>query len=65
MNHCENCGDDFSIRQYCHTCYSQLEEENYRLRRLLERHLCDNPKNKRDYCNCKLCQDTRDALVEE
>jgi hypothetical protein len=36
MNYCENCHDDINIRQYCHTCYSQLEAENKRLREALE-----------------------------
>jgi hypothetical protein len=31
MNYCENCHDDINIRQYCHTCYSQIEEQNNRL----------------------------------
>jgi hypothetical protein len=40
----------------------KVESENKRLRDLLERHLGDNPKNERDYCNCQLCQDTCAAL---
>jgi hypothetical protein len=39
-----------------------LRAENKRLRDLLERHLADNPKNSKNYCNCQLCQDTRAAL---
>jgi hypothetical protein len=35
MRYCEKCSDDLTIRSYCHTCYSQLQDENKRLREAL------------------------------